>query len=301
MQGVTYTSFIMKKKTYVMIIALFVLLLGACNDENGEAEESDRVIPVEAIEAKIDDFIVDKTLYGRTEPKDLTPVMLQMPGEISELPVKVGDTVEEDDLIAKIETQAGIQEINAPAAGEIVELSGKEGEMVSESDPFAMILDLNELNITLSVTKDGRSLMEDADDSDITVEIDDETYDIDVTSLGKMPDDTGLFPVEAVFENKDHHVLPGMIAKVILPEKKLKQTFVLPTEAIVEDSEGTYIYKVVDEKATKIDVTVLETQTDVTAIESDSDIEEGDQIVINGQITLSEGARVTIVEEGNES
>lgn len=280
------------------MMLLFVVILAACNDSNDQDDVTEeRIVPVEVTEVKVDDLIAERAIYGRIQPKDLTPVMSPLPGEITDLEVENGDIVEEDDLIAKVMTQAGVRNIYAPASGEIIELSGKEGSLLPETDPLALILNLDELKISFSVTSAVRDLF--VDKEDFTAVIENDSYDIDITSINKMPNDTGLYPVEATVKNKDEKLLPGMVAVVFLPQNVVKQATVLPTEAIIVESEGAYVYKVHNDQVTKVDVTIIETQTDMTAIEGE--IEEGDQIVINGQLTLSDGSKVVITEEGNES
>lgn len=276
---------------------LFAVTLVACNEETEENDEVERIIPVETAEAKIENLTIKKSVYGRVEPKDLTPVLLPMAGELTELNVENGDLVEEDDLIAKITTQAGVQNIYAPADGEIVQLSAKEDSLVSNEDPLALILDLEELTLSFGVTNNIRVLFDDEESLQAT--IDEETYDIEVESIGKMPDDTGLYPIEATIKNKDKKALPGMIGIVSLPEKRVKDAIILPTEAIIEESEGSFVYKVENDHVTKIDIEIIESQTDKTAIEGE--ISEGDEIVINGQLTLSDGSEVEVMKEGNES
>jgi len=83
-----------------------------------------------------------------------------------------------------------------------------------------------------------------------------------------------------------------------VPEKRIKQALILPTEAIVEESDETFIYIMKDDKAVKTKIKVKETQSDKTAIEGE--VEKGDQIIVNGQLTLSDGDKVKVVNESEE-
>lgn len=290
----------MKKTIFSFIVITLTVFLGACNqndDADTEQEIEEQIIAVETTHITEGDLSIDKTLYGRTAPSSITPVMLQMPGEIDVLEVENGDRVEEDDLIAKIKTPAGIQEIKAPATGEIANLDFKEGDIATESEPFAIVVDMDELLINFGVTSNVRALLE--KEKNYQSKINDETYEAKITSISSMPDDTGLYPVEAVVENKDDKLLPGMVAMLTIPEKKVKASLILPTEAIIEDSEGTYIYVVEDDLAVKTEVNILETQSDQSAFEGE--VNEGDEVIINGQLTISDGSKVNVVEEENQS
>lgn len=277
---------------------LLIGLFSACNDDEAEDEnKEDIVIPVETVEAKEGDLVIEKSLYGRTAPAKMTPVMVQIAGEMDVLEVENGDEVEKDDLIAKLKTPAGIQNVTASSTGEIVQLEADEGDLIPDSDPLAMIADMEKMNVNTAVTSNVRSLLKKEDKMKST--INDEEYEAEITSIGTIPDETGLYPIEASIENKDKTILPGMIVKLTIPEKRIKEAIILPTEAVIEENEGTYIYIVEDGEVTKVEINIKVTQSDQSAIEGE--VNEGDQIVVNGQLTLSDGSKVSVVKEGNQS
>lgn len=281
-----------------MIGLLIIGFMTACsqNEEEKDSQE-DKVIPVEVIEATEEDLVIEKSLYGRTAPKRITPIIVQLPGEIDELKVENGEQVEEGDIIATLKTQAGIQNVEAPRKGEVIQLEQEEGDFVTESEPLAMIIDLTEIKLDFTVTSHLRSLLE--KEAELTTIINDEKYTAEITMIGTMPDETGLYPIEAKVDNEDEQILPGMVTVMHVPENRIKKALILPTEAIIEDSDHTYIYMVQDDRVVKTDITILETQSDKTAVEGE--IEVGDQVVINGQLTLEDGSKVNVVKEGNQS
>jgi len=282
----------MKKVLWSMAAILMIGILAACNEneEENETEEEERVVPVEVAEAKEGDLTVENTIYGRTEPNRTTPVMAEVPGEIDTLEVENGDTVEEDDLIASIDTPAGLQNIRADRPGQITNLNYSEGDMLTNEEPLAVIADLETLKITAGVTAQVRDLFE--KDDAITITIDGVETEGEITSVGNMPDDTGLYPIEASVENEDEDFLPGMIAILSVEEIVVENTILVPTEAVLEASEESYVYIVIDDEAIRRSVTVQETQSEETALEGD--IEAGDQVVTNGQLILTDGAQVNV-------
>jgi multidrug efflux pump subunit AcrA (membrane-fusion protein) len=285
----------MKKLLWSMAAIMMVVFLAACNEDNEETEteeEEERVVPVEIAEAEEGSLTAVNTVYGRTEPNQTTPVMAETPGEIDTLEVENGDSVEEDDLIATLDTPAGLQNIRADREGEITNLNFSEGDMVTNEEPFAVIADFKTLKITAGVTSKVLALFEKDDTVNIT--IDGQEIEGNITSVGNMPDDTGLYPVEAEVENDDDDFLPGMVAKIAVDETLVSDTIIVPTEAVMEESEETYVYVVVDGEAIRKTVTVQETQSEKTALEGD--IEAGDQVVTAGQLTLTDGAQVNVTK-----
>ena len=286
-------------KIMLPIGILAVLVLSACQnevDDTNEAEE-DRKVPVEVVQASIGDLVVERSVNVRTAPAEMTPIMVTTPGEIAELYIENGDQVEEDESVASIQTRVGKQTIKAPRAGEIMQLKAKEEDLISEEDPLAMIVDLDDMIAQVGVTHTIRALLK----QDMTVEalIEGETYDATITSISQLPDDTGLYPIEAMIKNDDHIILSGMIAELRIPEVREEHATIVPTEAVIEESDGDFVFIVNDDQAVKMEVSILDMQSDQTAIEGD--INEGDQVVVNGQITLADGVRVNVVKEGHSS
>lgn len=285
----------MKKIRLIVLLVVFVLLLSACNkDDSSKDKKEEMITAVETVRAVKDDLIVERKLYGRTAAKSISPVMLEIPGEVDTTEVSTGDQVEKDDTILTLKTPMGKQTIKAPQSGEVINFTASEGDVVSETDPIAMIADLDQMIISSSVTTKIRSLLKKEDK--ISAVIEDEEFEAEVAVIDKMPDDTGLYPIELHVENKEEVILPGMIAALSIPESRIKDSIILPTAAIVEDSDGTFVYVVKDDHVERVPVDVQVTQTTQTAIEGEIDLD--DEIVINGQLTLTDGSKVNVVKEG---
>lgn len=286
------------KKWITWIALLMIMMLVACSDDQEEqTNQKESIIPVEVVEVSEGELVVEREVYGRTQPSQTTPVIVQNPGEIDELNVENGDRVEEDDIIAKIKSPVGIQNVRAPEDGEIAQLDVEEGQLISDEEPLALIIDLDKVVIHFTVTGDVRSLFK--KDDKVTAMFDDESFEGTITSIGKIPDETGLYPIEANVTNKDDYILPGMTGMIQVPEKRVKEALILPTEAVIEESDETFVYVLTDDHVKKTNITIIETQSDETAVEGELDI--GDEVVINGQLTLSDGSKVDVVKEENES
>jgi membrane fusion protein, multidrug efflux system len=284
------------KKLLLSTAAIFLLsTVAACSQTESEGENADveeRVAAVEVSQAIEGDLILERSIFGRTAPNSTTPILLQSPGEVDSLEVENGEQVEEDDIIAKISTPVGKQNIRAPKDGEVVNLKAAEGDNVSNEEPFALIADLESIKLNFTVTADVRKLV--AVDKKMTVTIENKQYEATITSVNTMPDDTGLYPVEAKVENADRAILPGMVAKLSVPEQQIKDSIIVPTAAIIEEDDENFVYVVKDKQATKQVVTVVETQSAETAIEGD--IQVGDSVIVTGQLTLSDGVQVNVVK-----
>ncbi|SHH60548.1 efflux RND transporter periplasmic adaptor subunit [Virgibacillus chiguensis] len=282
----------MKKIIIVGTVVWMIFLLAACNQEETKEEKEKRVVPVETEEVKEGSIEIEKSIYGRTRPSVSSPVMLQASGKIDELKVNNGDQVEENDVIATIISQAGSQSIRAPKDGKLVQLTANEGEMVSQEEPLAIVADFHPLTVELSVTASDRKLLE--EDDELPLHIEGKEWKATITSVGSVPNDTGLYPVEAEIDNEDSELLPGMTAQLIVTETTIKDAIVVPTTAVEEQGGESFVYIVKDKQAKRVDVSVEESQTEETAIEGD--VKSGDQVIVKGQLSLKDGSQVKVAK-----
>lgn len=287
----------MRKLHMFYLILLSVMILAACNQDRETKEEVPRTVSVDVAEVTIGNIAEVKTLYGRTSPRKTTPLLTEVPGEIDEVKVENGDRVEKDDLIATVRTQAGTMRMTAPVAGEIAQFASESGDMVTPEEPLGLIIDSESMNITFHVTTRERSLL--TENETYTMELEEETYEATLDQIDSLPNDNGLYDVQLSIENKDNEIIAGMIAAIDLKQTRIKDALIVPTEAVIEESNGAFVYLVKDDEVKKVTVGIQEMGSDETAI--DGDIIEGDYVVVNGQLTVTDGSKVEIVKVVNES
>lgn len=281
------------------LLAVFVMItiaLVACSQEPEDQEETEVVVPVETDEVTQGDLMADRVFYGRTMPDQTIPVMPPGAGEVDELNVENGDEVEEGDDLATITTQQGNVTLEAPADGTVSQLEAQEGSVISDQDPFATVIDLDQLTIQLEMPEDQLDLFEVEQEVNVSLtNADDEEGTAEVTSIGNTAGESGLFTVDLTFDNTDTNHRAGAVTKVVVEENILQDSLIIPTAALVEEDDETFVYTVDNDTAKRVEVTVQETQSNQTAIEAD--LSEGDQIIVSGQLTLADGNQISIVEE----
>ncbi|HLR59084.1 MAG TPA: efflux RND transporter periplasmic adaptor subunit [Pseudogracilibacillus sp.] len=288
----------MKKKMLLLIFISFALILSACGDsDKEETEEEDNVVPVETTEVDKGNLKTEKSLYGQTQAIKQTPIMLSQPGELDELKVANNDEVNKDDALAVIKSEAGEQTIKAPSKGIVASLPESSGAFVSNEEPFAMILDLDEIKVQATMTQKMRDLF--TVDQEVKVEIDNEEYTGKVLALDPLPNENGELVMNVRVKNEDDKISTGESAKITVNKTLKKDVLIVPSEAIMTSEEEDYVYVIEDSKAKKVKVEILEAQTNETAIKGD--IKEKDAIVINGQSLLSDDVKVDVKKDGDKS
>ncbi|MCD5324093.1 MULTISPECIES: efflux RND transporter periplasmic adaptor subunit [Pontibacillus] len=185
--------------------------------------------------------------------------------------------------------------IVATISGEVTSVNGEVGDMVSGQQPFATIVALNPITLQVSVTADELSLFKKDQEIPAFMSSLDEDVTSKVTYISSITNDSGLYPVEATVTNADAKIKPGMMATLQLPEMTVADKILVPTSAVVEENEETYVYIIEEERAVKTAVEVVRAQSDLTAITGD--VTEGDQVVTKGQLTLSDDNKIRIMKE----
>lgn len=72
-------------------------------------------------------------------PAGATTVSAPMPGSIVSVKVKVGDTVNEGDVLCILEAMKMENEIMAPQAGKVVAINANQGASVNTGDPLVSL------------------------------------------------------------------------------------------------------------------------------------------------------------------
>jgi multidrug efflux pump subunit AcrA (membrane-fusion protein) len=86
-----------------------------------------------------------------------------------------------------------------------------------------------------------------------------------------------------------------MFADVVIETDKQTDTIVIPTEAILTDSTGSYVYITDGSTATRVDIETGLVGSGVTQITSG--LSGGETLVTSGQSYLTDGSAVRVVGE----
>nr|WP_286181716.1 efflux RND transporter periplasmic adaptor subunit [Desulfovibrio sp. Huiquan2017] len=113
---------------------------------------------------------------------------------------------------------------------------------------------------------------------------------------------TGTIRLLASYPNDDTRFWPGQFARVELTLRTLKNALLLPTGAVLQGMEGPYVYVVKTAEGDPTSGTVEARQVVTSHIVGkrtvvNSGIESGELVVLDGQVSLSPGAKVSIKNE----
>jgi multidrug efflux system membrane fusion protein len=198
-----------------------------------------------------------------------------------------------------LKVQLGYTTIRAPIAGRMSMATVKVGNIVRQADlaPLATINQVAPIYVSFTVPQ--RSL------PDVRAALAAETATLEaiipgsgaratgqVTMVENAVDAaTGMVTVRATMPNQDELLWPGTLVNTALTLRSDTRVSV-PTAALQISQEGQFVFVVKDGAAHKRLVKVERTVDGVTAIASG--LEDGETVVIDGQLQLQNGTRVSV-------
>ena len=104
---------------------------------------------------------------------------------------------------------------------------------------------------------------------------------------------TGTILLKGRFDNKDAALWPGEFVNVVLELFTQENVLVIPTQAVVQGQQGTYVFIVnSDATASQRPITTLRSAGDLTVV--DKGLNAGETVVTDGQLRLTAGSKVQV-------
>lgn len=236
--------------------------------ENSNASEADldaTLTRVQVTEATIDSLEKQKSLAELQV--DYCVMKAPEGGLVSEVPVEINENVQAGQVIAVV-TSGSLPEVQVDVP-EVLIAEVQQGSAVQVT--FASV--------------PGR------------------VYAGKVTEVGVSASRAlSTFPVTVVLQRPDRRILPGMAAEVRFRfgRQSTQDRFIVPTHAVAQDRQGTYVYVLEEQGEGKGAVRRREVQVGEVVregIEILNGLEDGDLIVTAGVSKIQDGETVRIREE----
>jgi RND family efflux transporter MFP subunit len=203
--------------------------------------------------------------------------------------------------LENLKVQLSYCSIRAPISGRISQAAVKVGNFVRQADtaPIATINQLAPIYVTFTVAQ--RVL------PDLRIAIAETGASVNVTIPGEKRNargtvamientvdaTTGMATVRASIPNGDELLWPGTLVSVQVT-LRTEDAVVVPTAAVQVSQQGNFVYVVKDNVATVTPVKVARLLGAETVIESG--VNDGDVVVTDGHLLLTNGSRVTVRE-----
>jgi RND family efflux transporter MFP subunit len=192
-------------------------------------------------------------------------------------------------------TQLGYANIVAPFSGYITNRYLDPGALVTlNNSTIFTLMDIDRMKIAVNVLEKDVPLITVGREATITVDAyPGRVFRGAVTRRSEALDvATRTMAVEIEIPNPDHMLKPGMFANVHLLVAEHKDAIVVPTESIMKDDSGSYVYTVVNDTARLVRIapgSVQNAQTEVL-----NGLGGKERIITTGQQFARDGIAVSV-------
>jgi membrane fusion protein, multidrug efflux system len=181
--------------------------------------------------------------------------------------------------------------------GNIVHASDANGMIViTQLQPISVLFTIPEdyLPQVMSKLRAGAKLSVDAWNRDNSKKLTSGTL---LTMDNQIDSSTGTSKLKAVFENKDFELFPNQFVNIRLLVDTLQNQTVIPTVAVQNGQQGTFVYVIDDQRVAHIrNVQVL--SSDQSGADIKSGLQVGEEVAVDGADRLSEGSHVRVRDAG---
>ena len=198
-------------------------------------------------------------------------------------------------ITAPISGRIGLRLVDA---GNIVHASDTNGLLViTQLQPISVIFSLpqDQLPEVNAKLRSGVQLVVDAYDRDDTAKIASGKLQ---TIDNQIDPTTGTYKLKSIFANADNALFPNQFVNVHLLVDVKHNLTIVPTAAIQRGPQGTYVYAVAKDGASKDAIAIAKiypvtiAQTTGNSVGLSAGLNSGDVVVIDGQDKLQDGTKV---------
>ena len=217
----------------------------------------------------------------------------------------VGATKADKARLAQTQLQLSFTQVVAPIAGRAGAAMVKTGNVVRDNDTtLVSILQLAPINVTFGIPEQSLSEVQRLNaGGHLVVEAshgDGATYEGHLVFIDNTVDaTTGTIRLKAAFLNADGALWPGEFINLRLRLRVDKGQIIIPESSIQDGLDGKYAWLVKSGVANMVPVTVLRIYKPQNSHEQaviGSGIHPGDMIVTEGQLRLTPGVRVSLLD-----
>lgn len=197
---------------------------------------------------------------------------------------------------ADFDASSSTVDLESPINGLVTDLNVNAGDWVNPGTQLATIANIKQMIAKFYVTESEIGKINISDPVTIYSEFNKErSVKGKITEISRSASsDARSFQIKARFSNtRNDWYKPGMFVKVDLTLASQKNVLVIPTDAVVFTNDKDIVYKIVNNIAIPVDVTIGLTNENITEITRG--LKEGDVVVTAGMNNLSDSTAVSII------
>jgi len=193
------------------------------------------------------------------------------------------------------EKQLSDATIKSPISGVIIKKQVEEGEYINIGNPIATIVDISKLKIKLNVSEANIYQLKLNDKAIITTDVyPGVVFEGSISFISSQGDDSHNYPVEIVIPNNSKYPLKsGTFANVMIKLPVAAEALYIPRESLLGSITEASVYVAENNKAILKKIVVGNGNDKY--IKAISGLKEGEKVIVNGQINLSDNKAIKIV------
>jgi multidrug efflux system membrane fusion protein len=248
--------------------------------------------------AQIEGAERDIRRYTELVAKNATPVT-NLDNAKTQAAVYAAALKADEAMLKNLQVQLSYATIRAPISGRISAASVKVGNFVRSADllPIATIIQTAPVYVSFPVPQVAlpslrEAIAEGVPSVEAVIPGEAKRAVGRVAMIENSVDAaTGMVNVRAAMPNENELLWPGTLVQAYLKLRN-EEAVTVPSAAVQASQTGNFVYVIKNEKAELHPVKVSRTFGDVTVLESG--VNDGDTVVIDGHLQLTNGARVAI-------
>jgi RND family efflux transporter MFP subunit len=197
--------------------------------------------------------------------------------------------------LEQAEKQLSDATIKSPISGVITKKQVEEGEYINIGSPIVTIVDISKLKIKLNVSEANVYQLKLNDKATITTDVyPGVTFKGNIGFISSQGDDSHNYPVEIVIPNNSKYPLKsGTFANVMIKLPVAAEALYISRESLLGSITDAEVYVAENNKAILKKIVVGNGNDKY--IKVISGLKEGEEVIVNGQINLSENQAIEIV------
>ncbi len=206
--------------------------------------------------------------------------------------------------LATLQSQLNKTIIRAPFSGTVDNVAARLGEMAQPGVPLVQIVNQQQTYLEADVSERYIGDFEKGDRVSVYFPIQDKRLESEIIAVSEVINlENRTFRIEIRMPQTDFIVKPNQVAVIELVDYEKDSAMVVPTELILSDAQGKFLYVVEEEEektvASKARIDVGLTHEGKTEILDG--LNSGDQVVMQGYRDLTEGTAVRLTEKSTET
>jgi len=277
-----------------------------------EVEVKEEIPPVEIRVVGTSPLTETLSLTGDVQGIEEIDVFPKASGKLVDIRVEEGERVAPDQVLAVIDRDIdGVHfqpaEVTSPSRGIVGRVYLDKGARVSPPDPgpsmgtpILRIVNMDQVKVVVNVIERDVSKIKLNQKALVSVgAYPDETFAGKTSLISPTINPmTRTASVEITIPNRNHRLKPGMFAKVDIIVREKADAILIPTYAVLEQSDVNRVFILANGKAASREIQLGADQGESVEVLSGVDI--GDSLVVAGHHRISSGEKVRVIQGGGE-